>query len=530
MSGLVHRLLFQQAAHRPEQEAIRFAGEGSAYAELAQNVERAASAFVRMGLKRHDRVAVCLPKSPEAVAALFGAAAAGGVFVPVNPVLKPFQIAHIIRDAGARFLVTTAERWPALGGAVERAPTLKGIIQVGERLAEASLESVLWRDFVASGDGGPTHRSIDADLAALIYTSGSVGPPKGVALSHRNLTCGAASVAEYLGNRPGDRLLALLPLSFDYGLSQLTTAFQCGGCAVLMNYFAPQEVVQTVIRERITGMAGVPSLWIQLAGAAWPEAAGVSLRYITNSGGAMPLPVVTTLREKLPRTSIYLMYGFTEAFRSTFLSPDQLARRPESIGKAIPNAEILVLRDDGTPCAPGEPGELVHRGSLVARGYWNAPERTAERFRPLPTALDGAPEIAAWSGDLVKSDEEGFLYFIGRKDDLIKTVGFRVSPTEVEEVIYAAGVKGEVVAFGVPEPLLGHAIIVALRPAAPEEDAVSLLKICRRALPRHMVPAQVWLVDELPYNQNGKPDRRALRALFLQASVVPEGGARAPAG
>ena len=274
------------------------------------------------------------------------------------------------------------------------------------------------------------------------------------------MVTGARSVAGYLGNTPDDRLLALLSFSFDYGFSQLSTAFLVGARVVLMEYLLPQEVVRTVEREVITGLAGVPPMWIQLAAQRWPDTVAHHVRYITNSGGTMPVATLAKLRAALPSTKVFLMYGLTEAFRSTYLAPEELDRRPGSIGKAIPNAEILVLREDGSPCGPDEPGELVHCGPLVAQGYWNDPKRTAERFRPLPQAVQDRPagEVAVWSGDVVRADAEGYLYFIGRRDEMIKTSGYRVSPTEVEEEVHASGLVADAVALGVPHARLGQAL------------------------------------------------------------------------
>jgi acyl-CoA synthetase (AMP-forming)/AMP-acid ligase II len=305
-----------------------------------------------------------------------------------------------------------------------------------------------------------------------------------------------------------------LPLSFDYGLSQLSTAFLVGACAVLINYLLPRDIARMVARERITGLAAVPPLWIQLAQLDWSE--GGTLRYLTNSGGAMPRATVARLRKLLPQAEIYLMYGLTEAFRSTYLPPSELERRPDSIGRAIPNAEVMVVRPDGSPCEPDEPGELVHRGALVALGYWNDAARTAERFRPAPRREAGLPlpEIAVWSGDTVRMDAEGFLYYIGRSDDMIKVSGYRVSPTEVEEVVHGAGGVLEVAAIGLPHPTLGQSIaVVAVALAEAPASADSVLDACRRSLPAYMVPAQVEIRDaSLPRNPNGKIDRKRLQA------------------
>jgi acyl-CoA ligase (AMP-forming) (exosortase A-associated) len=361
---------------------------------------------------------------------------------------------------------------------------------------------------------------IDQDMVAILYTSGSTGLPKGVVLSHRNVVAGARSVSRYLENTPEDRILAVLPLSFDAGMSQVTTAFNVGAAAVLMNHLLPQDVIRHVIRERISGLACVPPLWNQLARLTWPEQAARSLRYITNTGGHMPLATLKALRAALPTTKVYLMYGLTEAFRSTYLPPEEVDRRPDSIGKAIPNAEILVVRENGELCGPNEPGELVHRGALVALGYWNDPERTAQRFRPSPVQPAGLsqPETAVWSGDTVRMDEEGFLYFVGRRDEMIKTSGYRVSPTEVEEVVYATGQAAEAVALGVPHPVLGQGIVVLIVPHHDRPlDAGAVLDYCRAQLPPFMVPHSIVEVPNLPRNPNGKIDRKTLAEVHAGA-------------
>jgi acyl-CoA ligase (AMP-forming) (exosortase A-associated) len=328
------------------------------------------------------------------------------------------------------------------------------------------------------------------------------------------MVAGARSVAQYLENSENDRILSALPLSFDAGFSQLTTAFHAGASVALINYLVPRDIITAVRQERITGLTAVPPLWIQLAQLEWPESAQVSLRYIANTGGRMPKATLNLLRVALPKTRVFLMYGLTESFRSTYLPPSELDRRPDSIGKAIPNAEVLVVREDGSHCKPGEPGELVHRGALVSLGYWNDPQKTAERFKPAPGQPKGLvmPEIAVWSGDSVRMDEEGFLYFISRRDEMIKTSGYRVSPTEVEEVIYATGLVGEAAALGIPHPVLGQAIVVvATTRDGTRLDAEQLLAQCRQQLPAFMVPARVTVREgSLPRNPNGKIDRKLM--------------------
>lgn len=518
MNHLIHDSLFESAARTPAAEALAYGDRRSSYAQLAAQVRAVAALLLRTGLEPGARVAVYMEKRIENVAAMFGAAAAGCVFVPVNPLLKPEQVAYILADCNVRLLATTAERLAQLAPVLERCPDLRAVLLAeGDgaaavaAAAAAALPVLAW-PAEESAHLAP-HRRIDTDVAAILYTSGSTGQPKGVVLSHRNMVAGAQSVASYLDLRADDRLLAVLPLSFDYGLSQLTTAFLRGACVVLMNYLFPKDIVAMVARERITGLAAVPPLWIALARLAWP--AGCTLRFITNSGGAMPVPTVQALRAALPDTQIFLMYGLTEAFRSTYLPPGEVARRPDSIGRAIPNAEILVVRPDGAPCDADEPGELVHRGALVALGYWNDPARTAQRFRPAPGQDAGlpVPELAVWSGDTVRRDADGYLYFIGRSDDMIKVSGYRISPTEIESVLHATGLVAEVAAFGIDHPQLGQAIAVIAVPAEEGSvDAAALLAECKRHLPAYMVPARVDLrAGPLPRNPNGKIDRNLLR-------------------
>ncbi len=513
MAHLLHELIFQSADRFTDKEALVYNSNRISFAALAGNVQSSAAAMLALGLDRSERVAVYLEKRPETVSALFGAAAAGGAFVPVNPLLKPEQVAYILRDCNVRILVTSAGRLKLLADVLPQCHDLHSIIVTGP--AEGlpllpGLNILSWEDTVGEAGISP-HSRIDGDMAGILYTSGSTGKPKGVVLSHRNLVAGANSVARYLKNDSDDRILSVLPLSFDYGLSQLTTAFQVGATAVLMNYLLPRDIVNIVEQEKITGLAAVPPLWIQLAQLKWPDE--TSLRYITNSGGAMPRATLDRLRGSLPDTAVFLMYGLTEAFRSTFLPPNEVERRPDSIGKAIPNAEVLVVREDGTRCAVGEPGELVHRGALVSLGYWNDHEKTAERFKPLPSSSGlPIPELAVWSGDTVRMDEEGFLYFIGRRDEMIKTSGYRVSPLEVEEVVYGTGLVGEAAAIGVSHPMLGQAIVLVVTPRdASPLDTDSLLAACKLHLPAYMVPSRIECrTGSLPRNPNGKIDRKLL--------------------
>ena len=330
------------------------------------------------------------------------------MLVPINPVLKAEQVHYILRDCNVRILITSAPRFSNLSAGLAACHDLRHVVlldteNAGPQQVHCTMNR--WSD-LSSAAPRRGHRLIDVDIAAILYTSGSTGRPKGVVLSHRNMVAGAKSVASYLGNNSDDTLLAALPLSFDAGFSQLTTAFHAGARVVLLNYLLPRDLVSTLARECVTGLTGVPPLYIQVAQLEWPAAITEHLRYFANTGGRMPLATLQRLRALLPKTKPFLMYGLTEAFRATYLPPEEVDRRPDSIGKAIPNAEVLVLRPDGTRCAAGEPGELVQRGALVALGYWNDPEKTAEQFRPLPSGLAGPsgdsvlPEIAVFSGIL----------------------------------------------------------------------------------------------------------------------------------
>jgi acyl-CoA ligase (AMP-forming) (exosortase A-associated) len=526
---LLPDLISLSSKREPAAVALSYGKQSINYGELQQAIEGFVSGVRGLGLQRGERIAIYLEKRFETVVASFGAAAAGCVFVPLNPLLKADQVAYIMRDCNVRALITSNERLPLLATALESCHDLRHVVLTGTQQAGTDLGPVaivLW-DGLLESPARCGHRVIDTDMAAILYTSGSTGKPKGVVLSHRNMVAGAKSVASYLENSGDDTLLAALPLSFDAGFSQLTTAFHVGARVVLLNYLLPRDVLKALERERVSGLTAVPPLYIQLAQLDWPEGITEHLRYFANTGGRMPRETLDALRARLPKTRPFLMYGLTEAFRSTYLPPDEVDRRPDSIGKAIPNAEIMVLREDGSPCSANEPGELVHRGALVGMGYWNDPEKTAERYKPLPINAPGRqsglviPELAVFSGDTVRMDEDGFLYFIGRRDEMMKTSGYRVSPTEVEEILYATRLVGECVAFGVEHDTLGQAIqVIATPPDGKSLDVTELFAECRRLMPAYMVPAHIDVRDgPLPRNPNGKIDRKTLSTEWLEKSL-----------
>ena len=531
-STLLPELITLAAQRTPQAIALTSGTSQLSYAELSTSVGQFAAGLLGLGLARGERVAIYLEKRFETVIASFGAPAAGAVFVPVNPLLKPEQVAFILRDCNVRVLVTSPERLALMKEVLAECHDLRHVV-VTDAVAPSTsadftlpgpLALVSWRDLLSS-PARPGHRVIDVDMVAILYTSGSTGRPKGVVLSHRNMVAGAKSVASYLENKPEDVLLAALPLSFDAGFSQLTTAFHAGARVVLLNYLMPRDVLKAMEREKVTGLTAVPPLYIQLAQLDWPAAINENLRYFANTGGRMPRETLNLLRQRVPQAKPFLMYGLTEAFRSTYLPPDEVDRRPDSIGKAIPNAEILVLRDDGSACSPEEPGELVHRGALVGMGYWNDTEKTAERYKLLASDAPGReaglqlPEYAVFSGDTVRKDAEGFLYFIGRRDEMMKTSGYRVSPTEVEEILYATQMVGECVAFGVDHPSLGHAIqVIATNAIGTGARGLNdLMSECRARMPAYMVPAGIEIVaGPLPRNPNGKIDRKLLATEWLE--------------
>jgi acyl-CoA ligase (AMP-forming) (exosortase A-associated) len=514
---LIHHMLQTSARHYPDKEALVHGQERLTYQALAERAAGLARGLREAGLERADRVGIYLePSVPQAIS-IFAISESGGVYVPINGSLFSEQVAHIARDCQMKALITTSKKLATLLEVLPQLASLEFLIVVEDgELPEVSLRVYRYEEFCSRKGVRNEDEAISKDLAAILYTSGSTGKPKGVMLSHANVMAGSTIVSTYLGITSNDRILAVLPFSFDAGMNQLMTALQQGGTCVLINFVFAREIVKALRQERITGLAGVPTLWALLAqpnSGLDKEPLG-DLRYITNTGGAMPQNVLATLRRLLPATRIFLMYGLTEAFRSTYLPPEELDRRPTSMGKAIPDTEILVLNEQGKRCKAGEIGELVHRGPTVSLGYWGRPEDTARALRAnplLPPEL-GDCEKVCYSGDLVKSDEDGFLYFVGRRDTMIKSSGFRISPTEVEEALFSSGKLRGAAVIGIPDELLGQTIKAFVSPRDGEPlDTAGLLAHCAQKLPRYMVPKNIEVLQDLPKTSSGKVDYPALR-------------------
>jgi len=465
--------------------------------QLRQRVAMLAGWLAREVPAKASRVASWAAKGELTCVLPLAAARAGLVHVPINPLLKRAQVAHILADSGAALLIGTPSRLAAL----EEGDVPQGCAVLDEAEALAAAEA-------AGLERGPSEAD-PSELAAILYASGSTGRPKGVMLSHANMWLGAVSVAHYLGLAEDDVTLAVLPLSFDYGQNQLLSTWYAGGCVVPLDLLFPKDVAKACAKHGVTTLAAVPPLWVQLTETEWPEEARAPLRRLTNSGGALTVDLVRQLRGLFPEARLFPMYGLTEAFRSTYLDPALVDTHPTSMGKAIPFAEILVVNDAGEVAADGEEGELVHCGPLVAQGYWQDPERTAERFKPAPAASQYGG-MAVFSGDRVKRDPQGLLYFAGRRDAMIKSAGNRISPQEIEEAALATGLAAEAVALGVPHPRLGQAVHLVVRGDDAAREA--LAKRLQRDLPNFMQPQMIHWRNAMPLNPNGKIDRTALQA------------------
>lgn len=474
------------------------------YAELDAMSDRLAAGLTARGIGRDDRVLVFLDNCWEAAVAIFAVLKAGATFSPINASTKADKLAYIAGNCDAAAVISQ----PRLATVVAESLALGAdfpllvLTDPNPLLPDAADFGELLQTEVT----GPAHGGIDVDLAMLIYTSGSTGRPKGVMMTHRNIEAAATSITSYLGNTPDDIILNVLPLAFDYGLYQLLMSVKVGATLVLEKSFAfPQAIFAMMRAEKVTGFPLVPTMAAMILNMKdLPAGSFPHLRYISNTAAALPPAHIARLRELLPGTTIFSMYGLTECKRCTYLPPDHLDDKAGSVGIAIPNTEAFIVDDQGDRVAPGEVGQLVIRGPHVMQGYWANPEATAKALRPGPNPW----EKVLYTGDLFYADADGFLYFVGRTDDIIKTRGEKVAPKEVEAVLSACPGVVEAVVLGRPDPVLGqaiHAILVASDSSLTERE---IIRHCARSLEEFMVPKSVEFRDALPKTDTGKVSRR----------------------
>lgn len=506
--------LEQSAARLPDKTALVCGNRRLTYAQVETSCNQLAHALQAQGLKRGDRVAIYLDNSIEAALSIWAVLKAGGVFVMINPTTKADKLSYLLNNSRATAIIAAGRRIPHIMSCFDETPHLADVIVAGPTPAELchgekrfhTFEDLL-AEHVADTTPPPKH-CISIDLASLVYTSGSTGNPKGVMLTHLNMVSAATSITTYLENREDDIVLNVLPLSFDYGLYQLLMAFRFGGTLVLERSFTyPHAILDILTREKVTGFPLVPTVSAILLQMDLSKYDFSHLRYVTNTGAALPTDHIGRMRQLLPHVSIYSMYGLTECKRVSYLPPDQADIRPASVGIAMPNTEVYVVDDEGRRLGPDEVGELVVRGANVMKGYWEDPERTAKRLKP--AALPN--EMVLYTGDLFRMDDEGYLYFVGRRDDMIKSRGEKVSPKEVENTLHNHPDIAEAAVIGVPDDVLGqaiHAHIVLKSGAQLTERA--LLAYCREHMEDFMVPKTVEFQSELPKSSNGKIDKKQL--------------------
>jgi len=512
----LHDLLHNSVERDPRGVAVVDGKTEYTYEDLERASNALGAALVESGVENGDRVGVYMEKSWEAIVAMLAASRVGAAYVNINPLFKPPQVAYVAQDCDVRVMIGDSPRLDDL-----EPGTVPGTaFYRGERPGEESAGHLTdLAEVFRNGDTPRVERQVsEIDLLTILYTSGSTGMPKGVATSQRNVVVGAQIVASYLENTAEDRILSALPLNFDAGMSQFTTSLRVGATLVLQRSRLPGDLSRALRRHEITGVTGVPPLWaLLLRSAKAIEAEPLkNLRYIANTGGRIPQANLDALRRLLEPsgTKIYLMYGLTEAFRSTYLPPEEVSRGSTCIGKAIPNTEILVVNKEGRECAPDEPGELVHRGPTVAMGYWGNEEATRKAYRPNPLAPPELLDVerVVYSGDTVRRDEEGFLYFIGREDAMIKSQGYRLSPEEVENLLIGSGLVHEACAFGVEDPEVGQLVMAAVSLKNGSQNG-AVEKIREHVIkngPPYMVPKEIFVLDELPKTGSGKIDRKGI--------------------
>ncbi|MFZ5915372.1 MAG: class I adenylate-forming enzyme family protein [Chloroflexota bacterium] len=505
---LVQDFLHNSARLYPDKTALVCEGQRLTYAQIEAQANRLAHALVDRGVARGDRVAILMPNSAEVVIAIFAILKAAGAFVVINHTTKRDKLTYILNNCRATALITAGRNADLAIELHAAVPSLKFSVLAGERAVADGATSLVFDELLAAyPDTRPACPTIDQDIACLIYTSGSTGDPKGVVSGHNNVVFASGSIIQYLENTPDDIVIDVLPLSFDYGLYQLLMVFRFGGTLVLEKSFAfPAAILKKMEEERVTGFPGVPTVFAILLQMDLGPYDLSRLRYLTNTAAALPPSHILELRKKFPWATLYSMYGLTECKRTLYLPPDQLDRRPGSVGVAIPGTEVWIEDEEGRRLGPGQVGELVIRGSHVMRGYWESPAATAERYRPGPTP----GERVLYSGDLFKMDEAGYLYFVARKDDIIKSRGEKVAPKEVENVLY--GIEGvvEAAVIGVPHPVLGQSIKAFVVTDGVELTEKDVLRHCRAHLEDFMVPQTVEFRASLPKTSSGKIKKTGL--------------------
>jgi len=507
---LLHHFLEEISRQSPERTALVDGGRHHSYAEINRRSTAMAAWLRDRGVKRGDRVAIFLDNSVETVIGIYAALKAGAVFMPINPLTKPEKLAYLLNDSRASVLLTQAALQATFTEALVNNRSVHTCVVVGECQSPGPDPRVIEYSVVPEEaelrfDPG----TIDQDLAAIIYTSGSTGDPKGVMLTHLNMVTATHSVSSYLGYRAEDVILCVLPLAFDYGLYQVLMAFKYGATVVLERSFAfPVKVLEVMARERVTVLPGVPTIFSLLMGIKTLSNHDLrALRMITNTAAALSVQHILDLRALFPQATLFSMYGLTECKRVTYLPPDQLDIRPTSVGRGMPNQEVWLVDEAGNRLPNGSTGELVIRGSHVMRGYWEKPEATAKRLHPGPNP----GENVLYSGDIFRTDDEGYLYFVARKDDIIKSRGEKVSPREVENVLYGLEGVQEAAVVGIPDPVLGQAVkaFVALRPGHQYSER-DVIKYCMAHLESFMAPKHVEFVTALPKTDTGKIKKTGL--------------------
>lgn len=507
-------VLEDSARRAPAKTALVCGDARFAYADIETAANRLARGLGERGVEKGDRVAVCLENGFECVASIFAILKAGAVVLLVNPSTKAEKLAHVLDDSEARALVMTDRKIAGVAGSLVGRPHLRALLIVGDVPAEVptSLRVASWKELASTGDASsPEKRHDEDDLAALLYTSGSTGKPKGVMHTHRGLLSAMRSITTYLESRVDDVVLQVLPLSFGYGLTQLFTTFLVGGTLVLERSFAfPQVTVAKLASERCTGFAMVPTIATILAQMDLGAHDLSSLRTLTNAGAGLPPDLALALVDKLPHVRLFPMYGQTECIRATYLPPEEVLRRPTSVGKGMPNQEHWLVDEEGRRLPPGSTGELVVAGPHVMRGYWKMPEETAKKLRDGP----GPHSRTLFTGDLFHMDEDGWLTFVSRKDDIIKTRGEKVSPKEVEDVLYGVEGVAEAAVIGAPDPVLGQIVkaFVVPRPGM-HLDERAVARQCAARLEDFAVPKAIVILPEVPKTPNGKIDKQTLKEM-----------------